>query len=188
MAMSSAATGQHQVETGWVDRDAVHQEWEDARVTFHRLLADVDDVDLRRLSNGTRWTNKQLLFHMLLGYLILHALATLVRVFDRLPDGASRAYARLLNRATKPFDAVNYLGSRLGGTTLSTHRMEIMFDRVIAKLHRRLDAETEASLARGMHYPTRWDPFFRDYMTLADVYRFPTQHFEFHRRQLTLGE
>jgi hypothetical protein len=43
-------------------------------------------------------------------------------------------------------------------------------------------------LERGMHYPTRWDPFFKDYMTLADVYLFPTQHFDFHRRQLTLAE
>jgi hypothetical protein len=39
-----------------------------------------------------------------------------------------------------------------------------------------------------MHYPTRWDPFFIDYMTLADVYRFPTQHFHFHRRQLSFGD
>jgi hypothetical protein len=64
--------------------------------------------------------------------------------------------------------------------------MLIMFDHVIDALHRRLDGETEADLARGMQYPTRWDPFFKDYMTLADVYRFPTQHFEFHRQQLTL--
>jgi len=164
----------------------VHQELEGVRSIFHRLVADASDDDLRRPSNGTRWTNKQLLFHMLLGYLILRALTILVRVFGRLPDSVSRGYATLLNKATKPFDAVNYLGSRLGGTTLSTHRMEIMFDHVIAKLHRRLDAESDTDLARGMHYPTRWDPFFRDYMTLADVYRFPTQHFEFHRQQLTL--
>jgi hypothetical protein len=39
-----------------------------------------------------------------------------------------------------------------------------------------------------MHYPTRWDPFFQDRMTLADVYRFPTQHYDFHRRQLTLRQ
>ena len=31
-----------------------------------------------------------------------------------------------------------------------------------------------------------WDPYFRDYMTLADVYHYATQHFDFHRRQLTL--
>ena len=107
-------------------------------------------------------------------------------VFGRLPDGASRVYARLLNAATRPFDAVNYLGSRLGGNTLSPRQMAALFDRTIARLHRRLDAESDADLARGMHYPTRWDPFFTDYMTLADVYHFATQHFEFHRRQLTL--
>jgi DinB superfamily len=169
-----------------MDRNAAHRELDDARATFHGLLATATGEDLRRLSTGTRWTNKQVLFHMLLGYLILRALTMLVRLFGRLPDGVSRAYARLLNKATRPFDAINYLGSRLGGNTLSTRRMTIMFDHVIDKLHRRLDAESDADLARGMHYPTRWDPFFSDYMTLADVYRFPTQHFEFHRRQLTI--
>jgi hypothetical protein len=171
-----------------MDRGVIHQELEDARAKFHRLVAGADDAGLARLSNGTRWTNKQLLFHMLLGYSILRALRRLVLLFSRLPHSASRSYARLLNKATRPFDAVNYLGSRLGGNTLSTHRMEVMFDHVITKLHRRLDAESDADLARGMHYPTRWDPFFTDYMTLADVYRFPTQHFEFHRRQLTLDK
>jgi hypothetical protein len=171
-----------------MDREVIHQELEEARANFHRLVASADDAGLARLSDGTRWTNKQLLFHMLLGYLILRALRRLVLLFGRLPDGASRSYARLLNGGTRPFDAVNYVGSRLGGNTLSTHRMDVMFDHVITKLRRRLDAESDADLARGMHYPTRWDPFFTDYMTLADVYRFPTQHFEFHRRQLTLDE
>ena len=166
----------------------MHQELEDARRVFHQLIATATEADLRRRSNGTRWTNKQLLFHMLLGYLILRALSTLVGLFGRLPDRVSRGYARLLNSVTTPFDAVNYAGSWLGGTTLTTHRMEVMFDRVVARLHRRLDAETDADLVRGMHYPTRWDPFFTDYMTLADVYRFPTRHFHFHRRQLSFGD
>ena len=34
---------------------------------------------------------------------------------------------------------------------------------------------------------TSWDPFFADYMTLADIYHYPTQHFRFHQRQLTLS-
>ncbi len=169
-----------------MDREIVHRELEQARESFHDLLAAAGDADLRRLSDGTKWTNKQLLFHMLLGYLILRALRLLVLGFGRLPDGASRAYARLLNAATRPFDAVNYLGSRFGGNTLSPKQMAALFDRTIAKLHRRLDAESDADLARGMHYPSRWDPFFTDYMTLADVYHFATQHFEFHRRQLTV--
>ena len=32
-----------------------------------------------------------------------------------------------------------------------------------------------------------WDPFFTGYMTLADIYRYPTQHSRFHQRQLTLS-
>ena len=61
------------------------------------------------------------------------------------------------------------------------------FDRVVAKLLRRLDRESDSELARGMHYPTSWDPYFKASMTLADIYRYPTQHFEHHRRQRTLG-
>lgn len=63
-----------------------------------------------------------------------------------------------------------------------------MCDHVIATLRQRLDAEADADLARGMHYPTRWDPFFADYMTLADVNRFPSMHFRFHERQLSFGD
>lgn len=169
-----------------MDRQAVHDEMEQARASFHQLLEHASRAELRRRSNGTRWTNQQLLFHMLLGYLIIRALGNLVRLFGRLPPAAGRGYARLLNAGTRPFDLVNYLGSWAGGTTLGPRGQAVLFDRVIAALHRRLDAETEVDLARGMHYPTRWDPFFTDYMTLAEVYHFPTQHFEFHRRQLTL--
>jgi len=171
-----------------MDPHAVHVELERARATFHELLDGSCDADLHRRSNGTRWTNQQLLFHMLLGYLIVRALGVLVRVFGRLPVGASWPFAWLLNSATKPFDVINYLGSCMGGAVLSPQHMGALFDRVVAALHRRLDAEDEADLARGMYYPTRWDPFFRNFMTLADVYHFPTQHFDFHRRQLTLGE
>jgi len=170
-----------------MDKAGVHEELERARGSFHELLGGASRADLRRASAGTRWTNRQLLFHMLLGFLILRALLRLVRWFDRLPDGVSAGYARLLNAGTVPFDAVNFAGSWLGGAVLPRRWMLRLFDRTVAALHRRLDAETEDELARGMHYPTRWDPFFQDYMTLADVYRFPARHFDFHRRQLTLS-
>src|SRR5215207_2546699 len=109
-----------------MDRALTHEELEQAREDFHRLVAAADEADLRRPSNGTRWNNRQLLFHMLLGYLIIGALLRLVRVFGWLPQGFSRGYARLLNAATRPFDAVNFLGSYLGGNTLSPDRMTAM--------------------------------------------------------------
>jgi len=63
-----------------------------------------------------------------------------------------------------------------------------LFDRVVGSLHRRPDVETEDDLARSMRFPTQWDPFIHETMTLTDVYHFPTQHFDFHRDQLTLAQ
>ena len=63
--------------------------------------------------------------------------------------------------------------------------MGTKMNRVIASLQRSLARSTDEALRRGMHFPTRWDPFFTDYMTLEDVYRYPGQHFDFHAHQLT---
>jgi hypothetical protein len=172
--------------TADLDRDAVREEMEQARQEFHHLLGHATEADLRRPSAGTKWTNQQLLFHMLFGYLIVRALLVLVRAFELLPDAASKAYARLLDSARTPFHVINYLGSCAGARIIPPPRMAGMLDRVIAALQRHLQRETDAALRRGMHYPTTWDPFFTDYMTLADLYRYPTQHYRHHRQQLTL--
>ncbi|WP_416985089.1 DinB family protein [Streptomyces sp. T028] len=171
-----------------LDRQAIHDELERTRTTFHRLLDNATGDDLRQPSNGTRWTNGQLLFHMLFGYILIRPLLFLLRIFGRLPRGFSRAFAGLLNAGARPFDVVNYLGPLGGAKVFGRRRTGIVFDRVINSLHRRLDTEQEADLALAMHYPTRWDPFFQEVMTIADLYRYPTQHFDFHRRQLTLAD
>ena len=67
---------------------------EQARRDFRELLTRADSAGLRRQSDGTRWTNQQLLFHMFFGYLVVRALLVLVKVFDRLPRAASRVAAR----------------------------------------------------------------------------------------------
>ncbi|MBT2452609.1 DinB family protein [Streptomyces sp. ISL-43] len=169
-----------------LDRRAVHDELERARTTFHHLLDGASETDLARPTRGTRWNNEQLLFHMIFGYMVVLALLLLVRLFGRLPRGISRAFAALLNAATRLFDVINYLGPLGAVKVYGRRRMGVKFDRVIETLHRRLDAESEADLARGMHYPVRWDPFFKDFMTVADIYRYPARHFDFHREQLTL--
>jgi hypothetical protein len=168
-----------------MDRRAVHEQWERDRATLHELVGAATAADLRRRSRGTRWTNRQLVFHLVFGYQIVRALLVLIRVFGRLPDPVSRGFAAALNAATPPFHVINYLGS-CGGGLIGPRLAAAWLDRIIASLHRSLDRAGEADLARGMHYPTRWDPFFRPYMTLADVYRYPAQHFAFHLEQLTL--
>ncbi|GLV95116.1 hypothetical protein Slala04_65690 [Streptomyces lavendulae subsp. lavendulae] len=170
-----------------MDRQAVYEDYERARRTFHHLLDSASKADLARPTRGTKWTNGQLLWHMLFGYIVVRALLVLVRVFGRLPRGAGNAFARLLNAGTVPFDWVNYAGPRGAVKVYGPRRMGAAFDRVLDSLQRRLAAESDADLARGMYFPVRWDPFFKDFMTLADIYRYPTQHFDFHHRQLTLN-
>jgi hypothetical protein len=170
-----------------LSRDEIRAEMEGARATFRQLLDEASNADLDRASRGTRWTNEQLLFHMLFGYLIVRALRWLVRGFGLLPDSISLGYSRLLNAAGRPFHTINYWGSRGGALLLGRDRMGRTMDRVIDSLERHLDRESDAALAGRMHFPLRWDPFFTEVMTLTDVYHDATVHFEFHRQQLTLS-
>src|SRR5215218_4658359 len=117
-------------------------------------------ADLKRKSEGTRWTNEQLLFHMVFGYTVVRALLPLVRVISRLPKPVGRAFSAALNAGTVPFDAVNYWGSRFAALVFNRRRMGRRMQRTISVLSRHLQQEGEESLARSMPFPDRWDPFF----------------------------
>jgi len=64
--------------------------------------------------------------------------------------------------------------------------MVTAMDQLTAHLARQCARESDRGLQRGMRFLTRWDPLFADYMTVADLYHYPTRHFEFHVRQLNL--
>ncbi|MDV8147987.1 DinB family protein [Arthrobacter sp. B10-11] len=155
---------------------------------LERWLAAASDADLRRRSDGTRWTNEELLFHMVFGYMVVQALLPLVRIFGVLPAPFSRAFARILNAGTAPFDVVNYLGSKAAARYFNRRRMAAKLRRVTRSLERRMGHERARAMARGMSFPDRWDPFFTPWMSLADVYAYPIQHFDFHATQLSLGQ
>lgn len=169
-------------------RAEIHAEMERARREFHALLEQSTPDALSRPSKGTRWTNRQLLFHMLFGYLITRNLRIVVLVVSRAPLGVQAGFARVLDAATRPFDQINYLGPCTGAWALTGARMRSWCDRVIDSLHRHLDADTDAALSRSMAFPVRWDPYFAPRMSLAAVYRYATLHFDHHRRQLSLTE
>ena len=170
------------------DRRAVHEEMEQARQTFHCLLDNATVADLRGPSSGTKWTNEQLLFHMLFGYLIVRALLVLARIFSRLPDPASLAFARLLDAGRTPLRHGQLPGivPRRPGHSRLAHGAEVRPGDRSARAQPGTGAGLGA--AAGDALPTSWDPFFTDYMTLYDIYRYPTRHFDFHRRQLTLHD
>jgi DinB superfamily len=168
-----------------MNRPDIDAELERVTADFHRLLDSATPAELRATTNGTKWTNKQLLFHMLFGFILVRVLLPLVRGFGRLPPGVSRAFAAILNAATRPFHVVNYLSALPGGTVLGSRAMGRLMDRMVEGLRSGLARESEHTLALGMHFPVGWDPYFTDVMTVADVYHYPTQHYEHHRRQLT---
>jgi hypothetical protein len=120
-----------------LSRHDIHTEMQNAQETFHALLAQASLADLRRQTEGTRWTNEQLLFHMLFGYIIVRALRVLVKLVSTLPDSVGRGFARLLNSASTPFNAVNYWGSCAGAKVFGYQGMGRTFDQVIASLHPR---------------------------------------------------
>jgi hypothetical protein len=168
------------------DRRAIHEELERTRTDLHHLVGSASTDDLRRRTNGTRWTNEQMLWHMAFGYLIVSRLLPMVRLFGRLPDPISRGFAAVLNAGTRPFHHINYLGAVGGALLFHGPRLTRELDRTLDRLHRKLASESDAALARRMHFPVGWDPFFRDAMTLGEVYHYGTQHYDFHRAQLTL--
>jgi hypothetical protein len=168
-----------------MDRRDIDAELERTTADFHLLLDSAAPAELRRPTNGTKWTNKQLLFHMLFGFILVRVLLPLVKGFGRLPPVVSGGFAAILNAGTRPFHVINYLSALPGGAVLGSRAMARLMDSTIGHLRDRLARESERTLALSMHFPVGWDPYFKEIMTVAEIYHYPTQHYDHHRRQLT---
>lgn len=170
-----------------MDRAAIAADLIACRDDLHHLLATATPERLGARSNGTAWTNEQLLFHMVFGFLIVRTLIPLVRAVSALPPSAGRGFARVLDSGRVPFHWINYAGSCVGALVFNHARMGRLCDHTIDHLVASLEAEPNQRLGRGMPFPTSWDPYFQTYMRLADVYAYPVLHFVHHRAQLTLS-
>lgn len=177
----------HQGDDTVVDRAAIVADLTGCRDDLYALIAYATPERLRARSSGTRWTNEQLLFHMVFGFLVVRRLLPLVRVMSALPLWAGRAFSRLLEAGQVPFHWVNYAGSASGALVFNHARMGRLCDHTINHLVVSLEREPEQRLRRGMPFPTSWDPYFRPFMTLAQVYEYPVLHYAHHRAQLALG-
>ena len=129
-----------------MDKRDIDAHLERAAADFHDLLDSATRAELLAPSNGTKWTNEQLLFHMLFGFLVVRALLPLVKGFGRLPDAVSRAFAAALNAGTRPFHVVNYLSALPGSRVLRGPAMRRLMDSTTGHLRASLARETERTL------------------------------------------
>jgi hypothetical protein len=163
---------------------ALVSELERARANFRRAAESLTEVSWNRPSANPQWTNGQMMFHVLLAFMLLPYLVPLARFFGRLPPAWSKPLAASLDLATPIFNWVNGLGPRGAATVFSRVRVLRRYDALHDYAIRALTRTRVADLERGMHYPRRWDPMFRGYMTLGDVFRYPAIHMAHHMGQI----
>ena len=72
-----------------MDKEQICAELDGVRNDYRELLDTATVAELRKPTDGTKWNNEQLLFHMLFGYLLVRNLRLLVWGFSRLPESAS---------------------------------------------------------------------------------------------------
>jgi hypothetical protein len=170
----AASSDQVRADIEWIARDylAILQ------------TARIDELDLP--SHGTKWTNRQLLFHMLLGQRITRMVIVIMAAFSRLPAGASRAWAKGMTAATPLYDRLNFAGGVVGGRLFTEARMERQMQAVTAKILHYYDHASPDQMARGMSIPPSWDPYFSTWMDRAQLMKWAPMHYQHHRRQLTL--
>jgi hypothetical protein len=156
-----------------------------ARVEFHALIDSVSEQAWADRSHNPAWTNGQVLFHILLGFILVRPLADLLILFGRLPAGCSKVFAGILNLATPLFNRINAIGPRIGAGWLGRAGIIRRFDQVQGGLLTRVDRFQPRHWNLTMRYPTRWDPpRFRTLMGLEDLFRYPVAHLRHHSVQL----
>ena len=157
-----------------------------ARQDFHKLVDSVPDQAWTQPSHNPGWTNGQILFHILLGFILVRPLASLLILFGQLPDICSKVFAWMLNLATPLFNRINVIGPRIGARLLGRAGIIRKFDQVYYALLTRLDRLHPRHWIMTMRYPTRWDPRFRTNMHLEDLFRYPIAHLRHHRTQVRI--
>ncbi|HEU0297370.1 MAG TPA: DinB family protein [Anaerolineales bacterium] len=165
-------------------KDAIRAELEATRTAFHALIDSLSENDLRRKSRNPGWTNGEILVHMTFGFIILNALLPMARVWGRLPKWTSKLFAELLNVFTVPFNWINALGARFQARVFTYQRIGKLYDWTYFSLVKQINSIKEDEWERGMHYPTRWDSNFSDFMTIRELFHYPVRHFNFHMGQI----
>ena len=159
-------------------------ELESTRSTFLAVIDALSTEDLQRSSNIAGWTNGEILFHMAFGFLIIPSLVRMIRFWSLFPKSFSKPFAALLDVSTPLFNWINALGPHLGARIYVGNSVGKKYGRAYVKIVRMLKSSTDTDLAAGMYYPKRWDPLFGSYVTLEELFHYPSAHLLSHLEQV----
>ena len=169
-------------------REHLRCELEAARREFYDMVTSISEPWWAKPSHNPGWTNGQLLFHVLLGFILVLPLAGILLFFGHLPAVCSRTFAAILNFSTPLFNRINAVGPRAGAFLLGRAGLISKFDQVHGRILERLERVRPGDWALAMHYPTRWDPRFKTPMHMEDLFRYPVDHLRHHQQQLRAAQ
>ncbi|WP_454227193.1 hypothetical protein [Propioniciclava flava] len=133
-------------------------ELERVRDDYRRLIAAATPEELLAPTWGTRWTNRELLFHMWFGQHLARVFVPLFGGFGRLPRRVSIGHARILTALTRPYNWVNYAGPvagvRVVGLRRAEHWMNLDTDRLVNWSRRATPSYSSRWLSPNSGIPT----------------------------------
>ena len=103
-----------------MERATLLTELDRTRDDFRALVGNATPAELRQPTDGTKWDNEQLLFHMLFGYLLVRNLLPLVRGSPASRRGASRGSPPCSTRRRGPSTSSTTWGPLCGARALGT--------------------------------------------------------------------
>ena len=165
-------------------KERIRKEIVKVREVYNKLLYSLTNADMAKKSKNAGWTNGEILFHILLGFIVVILLFPLVKMFARLPKSWSKKFANFLNFSTPVFNFLNALGARVGGKIFNKELLKKKFDWVIEGLLKKLSDMKENDWEMGMYAPNKWDSLFDEFMTLEKLFSYPVKHFNFHAKQI----
>lgn len=156
------------------------------RDDFCAIASSAGGAELDAPSRGTRWTNRQLLFHMWFGQRIARAFIPVFGILGRLPRPVAVGYARLLSALTGPYNWINYIAPVGGAELVGAERVMRWMRADTERLVRWATSATNQQLRLTAPVPADWDPNFQPEMTRLDILDWAPKHYRHHRTQLSL--
>ena len=156
-------------------REEIRAELEATRQAYHALLGSLSGEDWKKPSGNPAWTVGQLMVHITFAPRMLPADVKLIRRGGWMP-----------NLPALLFNWSNVLMTRWAARKESVHTVGALYDAAHSNALGVLETIQDEEWSLGREYPD-WDPMLSGHVTLEQLFRYLTLHFEVHQEQVSQG-